>query len=638
MTSDLSFAACRELARAVRRADMGREAIAVVRPRSGVSFFRSRAPLAISIYVAHREGLLAFDSHVGFALLRPHGRADRGVWQDGVSRGGLRMVDRHWDGVALLGPAAMGVLLAAASGTAGVLAGQAWLVWLSVLAGLAAMVWVTVLMAAGLLAALYRGLRAPRPTVQTFAEATLPSGTWSVPLSHANDPARADRLVALVRTHVHRLVRHRSAAAAAELDARVTAVETVASVMIYRRGITSTRGREVLASALGRQPLPGSDVFLLDPPDRDIGAVPWVVPATFFAWYVGGSAIVLAIAAWIVANGEQANCAPDGCAGRPATWPDALRWMLQRLWFQDPPGLTPATAAGTIIGWLASGVSATGIAVAVVSAVQVHRRHRFFQDRLERARSGMTNPEIVVLTALETEFAAVREYLTDVRERDVNGTLFDVGTFYGGQYVWTVAVTQLGAGGERAALQVERARTAFTPTYMVFCGVAGGRKDVRLGDVVAADVVYDYQTAKEEAEGIRSRFKTHYSADNLVQRAMAVARASQWQSTIRPEPPDPAPRAFVKPLAAGAKVLASHRANTAVLIDERAGDALAVEMEGFGFLDGAHLNPGLSAIVIRGISDLLDGKDEDNDERWQPIAARHAAAFMFAMFRDIRPR
>jgi nucleoside phosphorylase len=255
----------------------------------------------------------------------------------------------------------------------------------------------------------------------------------------------------------------------------------------------------------------------------------------------------------------------------------------------------------------------------------------------------------VVLTAIESEFVAMREHLTEVRERDIHGTLFDVGTYYGRHHVWTVAVGQIGAGGESAALQVERVRTAFSPTFVVFCGVAGGRKDVRRGDVVAADVVYDYESSKEDPGGIRTRFKTHYSSDNLVQRAITVARANEWQRTIRPDPrpsaeplpahaePRPDPRAFVKPLAAGARLLASQQTDTADIITQRAGDALAVEMEGFGFLHGAHFNPGISAIVVRGISDLLDDKDEANDAYWQPLAARNAAAFLFAMFRDVRP-
>lgn len=66
---------------------------------------------------------------------------------------------------------------------------------------------------------------------------------------------------------------------------------------------------------------------------------------------------------------------------------------------------------------------------------------------------------------------------------------------------------------------------------------------------------------------------------------------------------------------------------TAQRLRHYCGDAVAVEMEGYGFLHGAYMEEGTHALVVRGISDLLDDKTGGSDERWQPIAAAHAAAF-----------
>lgn len=245
---------------------------------------------------------------------------------------------------------------------------------------------------------------------------------------------------------------------------------------------------------------------------------------------------------------------------------------------------------------------------------------------------------VVMCAALDVEYQAIREHLAGpVAEVEERGTLYEVGKLATDHGRWQVVLLLTGRENTPAAVQVERAIAAFGPQVVLFVGVAGGRRGVRIGDVVAGSVIYNYESGLDANDGLRYRIKTLPSSFRLVQQAHAVVREGRWTGRIKPAPPPDPPRASVGPLAAGGKVVAGGLARTARLIEANCNDALGVETEGFGVLHAVHVNQDTDALVIRGISDLLDGKNKTADRTDQPNAARNAAAFALELVHRLKP-
>jgi len=227
------------------------------------------------------------------------------------------------------------------------------------------------------------------------------------------------------------------------------------------------------------------------------------------------------------------------------------------------------------------------------------------------------------------EYQAVLAHLQDVQEiTHPEGTVYEWGIFTGQDRTWRIVVAEIGMGGPTAASETERAISFFHAQIALFVGVAGGLKNVKLGDVVASTKVYTYEAGKA-AKKFEVRPVVWPSSYALEQRARSVARKDEWLARLDNASPNLTPQVYIGALAAGEKVLGSTQSSLYTLLKANYGDSLAVEMEGHGFLAAVHANHTVHGLVIRGISDLIDDKPTADAVGWQEMAARHAAAFAF---------
>jgi small GTP-binding protein len=244
-------------------------------------------------------------------------------------------------------------------------------------------------------------------------------------------------------------------------------------------------------------------------------------------------------------------------------------------------------------------------------------------------------PCAVILTTLPVEYHAVRAHLTGLHEElDRQGTVYERGIFSANGQKWDVGIVQVGNGNARFALESERAIIYFNPDIILFVGIAGGIKDVTLGDVVASTKVYKYRLGEVE-KFFSPRSEVGLSNYGLEQRARAESRKSDWLRRLSSRPSNE-PSVFVAPIAAGEKVVATTASNIFDFLKSNYGDAIAVEMEGSGFVEVACANHGIPMIVIRGISDLIGLSAVHYDVDYQglgihEVASRHASAFAFEL-------
>ncbi|MGW1682092.1 5'-methylthioadenosine/S-adenosylhomocysteine nucleosidase family protein [Saccharopolyspora sp. NPDC002376] len=245
----------------------------------------------------------------------------------------------------------------------------------------------------------------------------------------------------------------------------------------------------------------------------------------------------------------------------------------------------------------------------------------------------MTKNMVVVLTALNLEYDAVRRRLVDLQvHRHERGTRFEVGTVRG--TTCRVALGLTDKGNHPAAVLAERAIQEFSPVAVLFVGVAGALwDDLPLGDVVVAKQVYAYHGGTSEDDGLKARPRMWEAEHRISQLVSHLGRTGDWLDGVSASPH--VPQVHFGAIAAGEIVHNSRVSYEAQWVRQHFNDALAIEMESAGVAQAGHLS-GTPVSIVRGISDRADGSKSTNTDRaWQPRAADNAAAFAIRLAEEL---
>jgi len=244
---------------------------------------------------------------------------------------------------------------------------------------------------------------------------------------------------------------------------------------------------------------------------------------------------------------------------------------------------------------------------------------------------------IVIQTALALEQEAIIRKLSNVGDyiHPDSKTIYKVGNYISNGNKLQIIVGRTNQTNINAALETERIIQHFKPTYLFFVGVAGGLKDVKVGDIVIGSDVFGYEKGKvKEGDLFLSRPQFGFSSYELEQLATNFSTSDSWKkqsASFLNTKFHESISAYVGTIASGEKVVGSIDSELYNFLKQYCSHALAVEMEGLGFLEACRPYPLIKSLIIRGISDLVDNKENSDKEGSQPYASKNATEFLFGL-------
>lgn len=221
---------------------------------------------------------------------------------------------------------------------------------------------------------------------------------------------------------------------------------------------------------------------------------------------------------------------------------------------------------------------------------------------------------VLIVTALPIEYKATKEYNQLRQKKDIyrKGKRYLSSKINLNNKNWDIFILQTTVPGNViTAIETYAALEIFKPNVAIFVGIAGGFKDkrVEIGDVVVATKIYWYESRKErDKKESGNRSVTVDSTKHITQVASHIEKKD-----LTLEYQQDSFSIHAKPIASGEKVQSNSNSETCQFIRRNFEDSVAVEMEGYGFLEAAkkysEANHQIEYCVIRGISDLIDDKD-----------------------------
>ncbi|MGK0363587.1 MAG: nucleoside phosphorylase [Saprospiraceae bacterium] len=242
----------------------------------------------------------------------------------------------------------------------------------------------------------------------------------------------------------------------------------------------------------------------------------------------------------------------------------------------------------------------------------------------------ITMIDIVILCPIELEYQVLRSTLSNLKKGKLNGSnlYYEKGNVAMETDDWNIAIFEIGKYIANVQSKTQQILSELSPQYAFLVGVAGGIRDVQIGDIVIGTKAYCYEYGKTEKSGFKSSPAVKDFSVSLVEIAKQINR----------EQPVSGYKRVFGPINSGNKVLKDWNAEELEIIRSNYGDTVAVEMESYGFAEAASQFSNTRFINIRGISDLIKNKEEADKTGSQGMAMQRAVNFIFDLIEKLEKR
>ncbi|MBR4204211.1 MAG: hypothetical protein IKQ92_01900 [Clostridia bacterium] len=244
--------------------------------------------------------------------------------------------------------------------------------------------------------------------------------------------------------------------------------------------------------------------------------------------------------------------------------------------------------------------------------------------------------DVALLSVTTTEFRAVTHF-HDWRAKTFPGDdqIYDVATFERDGRQHTLVHAKIGEMGMTAAAATAmKVIFTFRPRYLIMVGIAAGvakneLEDQRYGDVVVADVVWNYSAGKfvspEQAE-------IHYGNLGFLPRSTSESIPEEIMPYLRraaASEENPC-HVYIGPMACGSTVVANRELLEKQIYTQYQRTA-GLDMESYAVVYAANhaSDPKPTPIIVKSVCDFADSRKSDEYQRFAAYSSCEFAKFLY---------